>query len=94
MNKTQLSFQKYHIYSSYNSQQQTGSNPHLTKKKIAIPTKSPKNLSLKPNKRTTTNMGSHIFTNTWNMQNSDPQYNSKPLYICKYRLINTLELYT
>lgn len=88
MNKTQLGFQKNNIYPSYKSQQKTSSNPHSTKK-FAIPTKSPKNLSLKPYKRTNTNMGSHIFTNTWNMQNSDPQYNSKPLYICKYRLINT-----
>lgn len=76
MNKTQLSFRKYHIYSSYKSQQQTSSNPQLTKKKIAIPTKSRKNLSLKPNKRTNTNMGSHIYSQT--------------LGICKTQIHNTI----
>ena len=36
----------------------------IQQKKFAIPTKSPKNISLKPNKRTNTNIGSHICSQT------------------------------
>ena len=75
MNKTQLGFRKYSIYPSYKSAQKTSSNPHSTKK-FVIPTKSPKNLSLKPYKRTNTNMGSHIYSQT--------------LGICKTQIHNTI----